>query len=159
MTIIIAMGALSLPAATAEDCVNVETSVSGNSLDGQLWQGQKIIVQGLGCGDPARYDFLVFTTSDAAPSEPFIIKQLWGLPGDTLIVHDNGRFEINGVPAKTPFGKPYVLLGSAKTRLGKITGPLDGYLVLGHPGSVDSAQVGLILRQNIIGFVAKAKTG
>lgn len=140
--------------ADAGDCVTVETSISGSSLQGQLWQGQAITVYGKGCGQPERYDYVVFRASDSTPQ---IIKQLWGLPGDTLAVQTNGRFHINGVEAKTPFGRPYVLLGAARTRFQKLEGVLTDYLVLGHPGSDDSARLGLIAERDILGFVPRDK--
>lgn len=144
------------PAAWAgtDECVTVKTSISGSSLQGQLWQDQVITVYGKGCGQLVRYDYVVFRVSDSAPQ---VIKQLWGLPGDTLTVQTNGRFQINGAEAKTPFGKPYVLLGSARTRFRKLEGVLTDYLVLGHPGSDDSARLGLIAERDILGFVPRDK--
>lgn len=136
--------------AQAEDCVTVKTTVEGNSLEGQLWPDQEITVLGWGCGSPKRYDYIVFEVED---KEAQVIKQLWGLPGDELKLLEKGKFSINGVEAKTPFGRPYVLLGYAKTRFKGFEGKLTGYLVLGHPGSVDSARVGLIEKWDIFGYV------
>ncbi len=147
-------GLASYAGADTGECVTVETSIDGSSLQGQLWQGQAITVYGKGCGQPERYDYVVFRAADFAPQ---IIKQLWGMPGDTLVVLTNGRFQINGVEAKTPFGKPYVLLGSALTRFKKLEGALTDYLVLGHPGSDDSARLGLIRERDILGFVPRDK--
>lgn len=141
--------------AVGDECMTVETSINGESMEGLLWQGQSILVHGLGCGEPKRYDYIVFHVED---SKPQVIKQLWGMPGDILSVLDNGRFEINGVLAKTPFGKPYVLLGSARSRMRKVAGTIDGYLLLGHPGSVDSAKIGLVRRSDILGYVPNIKT-
>lgn len=134
----------------AEECITVETTVEGNSLEGQLWPDQEITVLGWGCGSPERYDYIVFEVEDR---EAQVIKQVWGLPGDELKLLEKGKFSINGVEAKTPFGRPYVLLGYAKTRFKKIEGKLTGYLVLGHPGSVDSTRVGLIEKWDIFGYV------
>ncbi len=132
--------------------MQVDTTIDGSSLEGQLWQGQQITVLGWGCGEPERYDYVVFRTTESAAH---VIKQVWGMPGDNVSVQQNGRFLINGVEAKTPFGKPYVLLGSARTRFKKLEAPLEGYLVLGHPGSVDSARLGIIQARNILGYVPK----
>ena len=132
------------------ECVITETSVEGNSLQGLLWPGQEIKIHSLGCGFPKRYDYIVFRSAEAKLP---VIKQLWGQPGDILTILDNGRFEINGNEAVTPFNKPYRLLGSAKTRLKKVAGEIDGYLVLGHPGSVDSGRVGLLSKADIVGYV------
>ncbi len=138
--------------AVGDDCLVTETTVKGTSLQGLLWADQLIKIYGLGCGFPERYDYVVFRSDEA---DLPVIKQLWGQPGDTLTVLDNGRFEINDTEARTPFNKPYRLLGSARTRLLKLVGRLDGYLVLGHPGSVDSTRVGLLSKADILGYVLK----
>ena len=144
--------ALMLSPAADAACVRVQTSVSGSSLEGLMWDGEPLEVLGLGCGVPARYDYIVFRHKDRPGP---MIKQLWGQPGDILTVLDNGRFTINGVEAVTPFGKPYYLLGAARSRFKRLDGPLDGYLLLGHPGSDDSARLGLILERDILGYVPK----
>ena len=133
-----------------DDCMRVNTTINGNSMEGRLWQDQEIEVLSLGCGTPHRYDYIVFRVNQ--DNDP-IIKQLWGLPGDKVTVSSNGRFHVNDNEVKTPFGRPYILLGSARTRMQKLTQPLDGYLVLGHPGSVDSAKIGLIGARDILGYV------
>ncbi len=148
LTILFAV--LTTPVDAEEGCITVETSIDGSSLEGKLWPGQEITVFDLSCGMPERYDYVVFHRADDMPQ---VIKQLWGLPGDTLEVTGKNRFLINGVEAKTPFGKPYILLGSARTRFRKLEGTLDGYLVLGHPGSVDSTRLGLIAKWDIVGYV------
>lgn len=149
---IFCFGLLLIPtkSVAAEECVTVETTVEGSSLEGKLWPDQEITVFGWGCGSPDRYDYVVF---DVEGKEEQVIKQLWGLPGDELRLLKKGRFSINGIEAKTPFGKPYILLGYAKTRFKQFEGKLSGYLVLGHPGSVDSARIGLIKKWDILGYV------
>lgn len=146
--------ALVMDAGTNE-CIRVQTTVTGTSMNGLLWEGQQIEILGLGCGKPGRYDYVVFREQDKTTP---IIKQLWGLPGDQLEILPDGKFEINGVQAKTPFGRPYTLLGSAKTRLTALVGIIDGYLVLGHPGSIDSAKVGLIREGSLLGYVLAEKS-
>ena len=153
--IVLVLLAVVAPSVLADDdCITVDTSIDGASLEGHLWPSQEITVYGLGCGMPERYDYVVFHVTDGAPQ---VIKQLWGLPGDTLQVTEKNRFLINGVEAKTPFGKPYILLGSARTRFKKLEGTLKGFLVLGHPGSVDSTRLGLIPKRDILGYVPKAQ--
>ncbi len=147
---------VSIQASAQSECLITETTVEGNSLQGLLWPGQEIKIHSLGCGFPKRYDYIVFRSDEAKLP---VIKQLWGQPGDILTLLDNGRFEINGIEAVTPFKKPYRLLGSAKTRLKKVAGKIDGYLVLGHPGSVDSGRVGLLSQADIIGYVLANASG
>jgi len=149
-------GQVSDRASVQGECLITETTVQGNSLQGLLWPGQEIKIHSLGCGFPKRYDYIVFRSDEA---ELPVIKQLWGQPGDILTLLDNGRFEVNGVEAMTPFKKPYRLLGSAKTRLKKVAGEIDGYLVLGHPGSVDSGRIGLLSKADIMGYVLANQLG
>lgn len=142
----------------ADRCETIETTISGNSMQGILFDGQKITVYTPPCGAFERYDHLLFTHAETPNA---VVKQLWGLPGDAIEVRRNGTFTVNGVIALTPFKRPYVLNGSAKRRIKKLQGkPLDGYLVLGHPGvemgptgSLDSARIGLLTAEQIIGFV------
>lgn len=141
---------LSFSAIEPQECVKIDTAVSGSSMAGLLWEGQALEVWSRGCGAMARYDHAVFLHKDR--NGP-IIKQIWGMPGDTLAVLPNGQFTINDVVAKTPFGKPYYLLGSARSRFTKLTGKIEGYLLLGHPGSDDSARLGLIAEADILGYV------
>lgn len=136
-----------------ETCETIETTISGNSMQGILFDGQKITVHTPACGAFELYDHLLFTHEETPNA---VVKQLWGKPGDTIKVNRTGSFTVNGVKAMTPFGKPYVLLGAYKTRFKKLEGkPLEGYLLLGHPGSLDSARMGLIPEENIIGFVKR----
>lgn len=136
----------------AEQCDTIETTISGNSMQGILFNGQKITVYTPPCGAFELYDHLLFTHEETPNA---VVKQLWGKPGDILKVNKNGSFTVNGVKALTPFKKPYILLGAYKTRFKKLEGPLEGYLLLGHPGSLDSARMGLIPEENIIGFVKR----
>jgi signal peptidase I len=133
-----------------DDCIKVQTTVAGSSMKGLLWQGQEIEVLGLGCGWPSRYDYVVFREKGSTTP---VIKQLWGLPGDKLEVSSNGKFTVNGVQAKTPYGRAYLLAHGAKKRMLALSGVLDGYLVLGHPGSIDSTKIGLIQEKAILGYV------
>jgi len=138
-------------AATTGNCATIETTVTGNSMQGILWNGQKITVYTLGCGEPQRYDHLLFT-SEETPNA--VVKQIWGMPGDMLRVDDGGKLYIDDVMAKTPFGRPYVLIGFSKKRLKKLEGkPLEGFILLGHPGGLDSARVGQVMSKSVLGYV------
>ncbi|UTW58275.1 signal peptidase I [Kordiimonas sp. SCSIO 12603] len=137
-------------------CEITTSSVTGNSMQGILWDKQAISIRSMGCEGFKRYDHLVFTHEETPNA---IIKQLWGFPGDTVTVHKDGSFSVNGEKAVTPFKRTYKLLGAYKTRLKKMEteGPLKGYLVLGHPGSLDSARVGLISEGQILGWVSNTE--
>jgi signal peptidase I len=134
-------------------CTMTETSVTGDSMQGLLWDKQKITVFGLDCGEPNRLDHLLFSNEETPNA---VVKQIWGFPGDTLRIGENGHVFINEVRARTPYGKPYKLIGFARKKMKKLQGELvGGYLVLGHPGSLDSARVGLIPAALVLGFVKK----
>lgn len=133
-------------------CIEVDTSITGSSLDGLLWEGDEIRVLGLGCGTITRHDYVVFNVGDSVKP---IIKEAWGVPGDVVAVTERGRMTVNGTPVTTPYGRPYQLMGSARKRMAALPDPIDGYLLLGHPGSVDSARVGLVYPDRILGFVPR----
>lgn len=134
-------------------CTTIDTTVSGDSMQGILFNHQKITVYLPACGTAQRYDHLLFTNEETKNA---VIKQLWGLPGDTIRIAENGRLFINEVAVITPYKKPYILLGYARTKMKRLEGkPLDGYLVLGRPGSLDSARIGLLHEDQILGFVKR----
>lgn len=137
---------------SANECIIVDTSITGSSLNGLLWEGDEIQVLGLGCGAISRHDYVVFNVGDSVKP---IIKEAWGLPGDVVMVSERGRMTVNGKPVMTPYGRPYQLLGIAKKRMANLPKPIDGFLLLGHPGSVDSSRVGLIYPDRILGFVPR----
>lgn len=138
-----------------EPCNIIETTIVGNSMQGILWDGQKITVYTPTCGKPERYDHMLFTHAETPNA---IVKQIWGMPGDMLRVAANGRLYINDIEAKTPFGKPYVLVGFSRKRLKRLEGkPLEGFVLLGHPGSGDSGQYGLIPIESVLGHVKRAE--
>lgn len=141
-------------ALAADDCTVTETTITGNSMQGLLWDGQVIAVKSMGCGAPKRFDHMVFTHPETPNA---VVKQIWALPGEIITVTDKGFLYVDELQVMTPFGKPYKLLGFSKKRLGKLSGaPLAGYLVLGHPGSLDSARLGLVMEDAILGYVEDA---
>ncbi|MBL4837105.1 MAG: hypothetical protein JKY34_05960 [Kordiimonadaceae bacterium] len=135
-------------------CETIETTITGKSMQGLLWNRQKITVYRPSCGEAQLYDYLLFTHKETPNA---VVKQLWGRPGDILAVLPTGHFTVNGVKALTPFKKPYKLMGAYRTKFKKIQGPIEGYLVLGHPGSLDSARVGIIPEKDILGYVKRAE--
>jgi len=138
----------------SDTCEVIQTTISGNSMQGILWNGQKISVYTPPCGRPRRYDHMLFE-HETRPNA--LVKQIWGMPGDMIRVTKKGRILINNdIEAKTPFGRPYVLVGYSKKRLRRLEGkPLEGYILLGHPGSEDSAQLGLITVDMVLGYVKR----
>ncbi|NVJ69483.1 MAG: signal peptidase I [Alphaproteobacteria bacterium] len=141
-----------LAAQEVDDCSPIEKEINGTSLQGQLMPGQKVTAVRPSCRQLRRMDFVIFTSAE---SENLVIKQIWGMPGDVLAVGEKGRVFINGEQALTPFDKPYILNRYFTKKLRKFEGPLKGYLVLGHPGSLDSGRVGPIAYEDIVGIVEK----
>jgi len=145
--------ALMLLAATqTADCTPIEKEINGNSLEGQLFADQSVEVLPLACAAPERLDFVIFTSSE---SDNLVIKQIWGVPGDILTVSDRGHVFINGEQTLTPFDKPYMVKPFFRKRLKKFEGPLEGYMALGHPGSLDSGRIGPIPASDILGVVSR----
>jgi signal peptidase I len=142
-----------LLAAPEGDCSPVEKEINGTSLEGQLFPDQKVMAIPTGCHTPRRLDFVIFTSEE---SDNLVIKQVWGVPGDMLSVGKRGQVYVNGEQTLTPFDKPYMLKPFFARRLKKLEGPLEGYLALGHPGSLDSGRVGPIPLAQIVGVVPRA---
>jgi len=134
------------------DCTPVEKEIHGTSLQGQLMPGQKVMAVPPGCRDMQRLDFVIFT-SDESPN--LVIKQIWGMPGDVLSVNDKGYVFVNGEQVLTPFDKPYRLNPYFTRKLKKFEGKLTDYLLLGHPGSLDSGRIGPVSLKDIVGIVEK----
>lgn len=141
-----------LAAAPPADCAPVEKEIHGTSLEGQLMPGQKVMAVPPGCRDMRRMDFVIFTSSE---SVNLVIKQIWGMPGDMLSVDDKGYVYVNDEQVLTPFDKPYRLNPYFKRKLKKFEGELHDYLLMGHPGSLDSGRVGPIAYKDIVGIVEK----
>ena len=136
-----------------EPCEIIQTTITGNSMQGILWDGQKITVYTPSCGKPERYDHMLFTHASRPNA---IVKQIWGMPGDMLRVGKVGHFYINDIEVKTPFGKPYILDRFQRKQLRKLEGKsIEGFFLIGHPGSEDSVRLGLIPTKIIMGYVKR----
>lgn len=131
-------------------CEPIEKDIVGKSLEGQLMPGQTVHVLPIRCMEPRRMDFVIFTDDE---SQNLVIKQVWGMPGDTFSVADNGGLFVNGEQALTSFDRPYIVNRFFKKKLKKFEGVLEGYLVLGHPGSLDSGRIGPISKDVMLGVV------
>ncbi|WP_020400937.1 S26 family signal peptidase [Kordiimonas gwangyangensis] len=142
---------LASPEADA-DCVPIEKEIVGKSLEGQLAPGQTVHALPIDCAEPRRMDFVIFTDDE---SQNLVIKQVWGLPGDVFHVDEKGFLFVNGEPALTSFDRPYMVNRFYKKKLMKFEGELQGYLVLGHPGSLDSGRIGPIGKDVMVGVVRR----
>ncbi|WP_262689902.1 S26 family signal peptidase [Kordiimonas aestuarii] len=149
------MAALMLLASETESkCDPIEKEIVGKSLEGQLMPGQTVHVLPIACFEPRRMDFVIFTDDE---SQNLVIKQVWGMPGDSFHVDDRGGLYVNGEHALTSFDRPYMVNRFFKKKLKKYEGTLDGYLVLGHPGSLDSGRIGPIDKDVMLGVVLRGE--
>jgi len=140
------------PPSRTAGCAEVDKHVLGSSLMGLIKPGQEIRIYSPDCVKVGRYDYIVFQTKE---SNNLVIKQVWGLPGDTLAVGDDGSLTVNGVKVLTPYDRPYILMGYFRNKMKKHAGVLKGYLAMGHPGSVDSGRLGPIPPADVVGVVTQ----
>ncbi len=139
-----------------EGCIEYVTTIKGSSLNGHFFEGDEIRVKPIHCGLPKFGDFAVFQGVGRADGyHGPAIKQVWGIPGDTLVIRSNGTMTINSVLALTPHHKPYYLRGLTLKKFKRFEGVLDGYLLLGHHASFDSTIFGLLKAQYLTGVVTR----
>ena len=134
-------------------CEPVLTPVNGNSLAGILFSGDEVPIYPITCRTPQKQDLLVFRTEIGGTK---YIKQIWGLPGSTLTIVDKNRVDIDGARVRVPDGRDLRLTRLQRMTVGDIEGRLEGYYVIGVPGSLDSNQFGVVPTAMVIGSVPKA---
>ena len=152
--ILSAMLLMTAPEGQPGKCEPIEKEIIGKSLEGQLAPGQTVHALPIDCAEPRRMDFVIFTDDE---SKNLVIKQVWGLPGDTFHVDGKGFLYVNGEHALTSFDRPYMVNRFYKKKLMKFEGVLTGYLVLGHPGSLDSGRIGPIGKDVMVGVVRRGE--
>lgn len=130
------------------------TQVVGNSMNSTLENGDVLIL------NKFKYRFTDIKRGDIISLEyadtKYLIKRVIGLPGDTISIRDNTLY-INGelyVENYLDEGLEYD--DFELSSLGYDTIPEDMYLVLGdnREDSLDSREIGLIKKENIIGKVS-----
>jgi len=126
--------------------------VSGASMDPTFKNGQYLIVDELSynLGNPARGDVAIFKY----PKNPkqYFIKRVIGLPGETVLIDDQGSVAIKTVGGETlSLKEPYIAYPSA----GYLERTLkEGeYFMMGdnRAGSFDSRSWGPVTRDLIVG--------
>ncbi len=127
--------------------------VSGASMDPTFTSGQYLIVDEVSyrIGEPSRGDVVIFKY----PINPkqYFIKRLIGLPGETVIVNEQGQVFIKDASGKITITmkEPYVEF--TKSDLVEKTLGEDEYFLMGdnRAGSFDSRIWGPVKRDLIIG--------
>ena len=135
--------------------VGQRTEVEGASMENTLHNGDNLIVDKLSYRfhDPERFDIIVFPFQ--FQDNPYYIKRIIGLPGETVQIMDDGSIYINGEKLEENYGMEVI----KPETIGRAAEPIelgdDEYFVMGdnRNNSSDSRtdMVGNITRENIIG--------
>ena len=130
------------------------TQVVGNSMYSTLEDGDVLIL------NKFKYRFFDIKRGDIISLEnddtKYLIKRVIGLPGDSISIKDNTLY-INGeVYIENYLEEGLVYDDFELTSLGYDVIPDDMYLVLGdnRPDSVDSREIGLISKDDVIGKIS-----
>lgn len=130
------------------------TQVVGSSMSSTLQDGDVLILNKI------KYRFTDIKRGDIISLEyadtKYLIKRVIGLPGDTVLIRDNTLY-INGeVYVENYLDEGLVYDGFDLSSLGYDVIPEDMYLVLGdnRPDSLDSREIGLISKDEVIGKVS-----
>ena len=127
--------------------------VSGASMDPTFANGQYLIVDEVSYRftEPARGDVVIFKY----PKDPkkYFIKRIIGLPGETLIINEEGKVFVKGAGEEslTTLSEPYVEF--TKSDAVGITLKEDEYFMMGdnRAGSYDSRMWGAVNRDLLVG--------
>ena len=135
--------------------VGQRTEVEGASMENTLHNGDNLIVDKLSYRfhDPERFDIIVFPFQ--FQDNTYYIKRIFGLPGETVQIMDDGSIYINGEKLEENYGMEVI----KPETIGRAAEPIelgdDEYFVMGdnRNNSSDSRtdMVGNITRENIIG--------
>ena len=132
------------------NCAELELTVKGSSMEPLLVSSQVVTAVRSGCIEVSRDDFVVFKNSATAG---FTIKRAVAIPGDSLS-WEGSYLLINGSPALTPSGKNYSFTNRSKLFFKSyLDEPITWFLVLGRPGSLDSARIGPIPPSEIVAII------
>ena len=130
-----------------------KTNVVGNSMEGTLSDGDRILINLLSYrkSDPERFDVIVFEKNGKEHSY-YGIRRVIGLPGEKVLIKD-GCVYINGEELSEPINvEPMKIAGLAEN---EIVLEDDEFFVLGdnRNGSEDSrfTSMGNVSRDEIIG--------
>ena len=130
------------------------TQVVGNSMHSTLENGDVLVLNKI------KYRFMDIKRGDIISLEyadtKYLIKRVIGLPGDTISIRDNTLY-INGeVYIENYLDEGLEYDDFELSSLGYTTIPEDMYFVMGdnREDSLDSREIGLIKKEEIIGKVS-----
>ncbi len=129
------------------------TEVSGTSMVPTLESGDQLIADKISYRfrDPERFDIIVFPWK--FEEKTFFIKRVIGLPGERVLIDDDGNIYIDGEILEEDYGKD--VIRDPGVAANEIQLADDEYFVLGDNREVSkdsrSADVGNIRRSDIIG--------
>jgi len=138
----------------ARGCETETFTVNGSSLAPLVSEGTEVTAAKTSCASVQKGDLAVFETPK---NDNPVIKRVAAVPGDTFKVKDDGMLVVNGEPAQTPEQKPYKATQQTRDMFALYEGELDGYLLLGKPGSLDSGQIGAIGTDSITHVVSQSQ--
>lgn len=133
--------------------VGQRTEVIGSSMEPTLSDGDNLIVDKITyrIRDPKRFEIIVFPYQLA--ENTYYIKRIIGLPGETVMIDEEGRIYIDGEVLEEDYGKEVIRDAGLASR--EIHLADDEYFVMGdnRNDSADSRfiSVGNIKRDHIIG--------
>ena len=130
------------------------TQVVGSSMSSTLQDGDVLILNKI------KYRFTDIKWGDIISLEyadtKYLIKRVIGLPGDTVSIRDNTLYVNGEVYVENYLDEGLVYDDFDLSSLGYDVIPEDMYLVLGdnRPDSLDSREIGLITKDEVIGKVS-----
>lgn len=129
--------------------------VEGDSMEPNLHTGQFLIVSRLAymdigsfsLGEPQRGDIIVFDFPNN-PTDDYV-KRIIGLPGETVMVDQDGNIFVDG----NPIDEPYLRDEAYSNRIGTWQVPEGSYFVVGdnRNHSSDSRSWGMLTEPFIVG--------
>jgi signal peptidase I len=128
--------------------VSVQYSiVEGSSMEPNLRDGQRLLINKIAYSNPQRGDVIVFPPPHIANSEKDFIKRIIGLPGEVIEIKA-GVVYING----SPLDEPYIT-DNADITMSLTVIPDGQYFVLGdnRGNSSDSRGGWTVPEENIVG--------
>ena len=135
--------------------VGQRTEVDGSSMEPMLSNGDNLIVDKITYRfrDPLRYDIIVFPFK--YQENTYYIKRIFGLPGETVQIDEQGNIYIDGEVLPENYGREIIRPDTVGIATNPIVLGEDEYFVMGdnRNNSTDSRTeiVGNIKREDIIG--------